>query len=312
MSKRKKGREVNGIVVVNKPIGLSSNQLLQRVKRLFDAQKAGHTGALDPLATGVLPICLGEATKLSQVLLDADKSYRTTATLGEIRSTGDAEGEVVQTRPVPEIPTDLLANVLENFRGEIEQIPPMFSALKLNGKPLYELARTGMSAEEMQAIVEKKRRVISIHELQLEDQRSTELDLFVRCSKGTYIRTLVEDIGEALNCGAYVSMLHRTACGPFNAEQMLTLEELEQHLENDTLDEQLMPIESAVPHWPQVKLEFTEANRMLLGQTVNTSLADQPWVQLWAFDGAVQQMFGIGRVESGVIKAQRLFQLPPF
>jgi len=312
MSKRKKGRAINGIVVVNKPIGLSSNQLLQRVKRLFNAQKAGHTGALDPLATGVLPICLGEATKLSQVLLDADKSYRTTATLGEIRSTGDAEGEIVKTRPVPEISPEQLAQVLEKFRGEVEQIPPMFSALKLNGRPLYELARTGMSADEMQAIAEKKRRVISIHELVLEEQRATELDLFVRCSKGTYIRTLVEDIGEALNCGAYVSMLHRTACGPFNSQQMLTLEELEQHLENDTLDEQLMPIESAVPHWPQVKLEYAEANRMLLGQTVNTSLEDQPWVQLWAFNDAGQQMFGIGRIESGIIKAQRLFQLPPF
>lgn len=312
MSKRKKGRAINGIVVVNKPIGLSSNQLLQRVKRLFNAQKAGHTGALDPLATGVLPICLGEATKLSQVLLDADKSYRTTATLGEIRSTGDAEGEIVKTRPVPEISPEQLAQVLEKFRGEVEQIPPMFSALKLNGRPLYELARTGMSADEMQAIAEKKRRVISIHELVLEEQRTTELDLFVRCSKGTYIRTLVEDIGEALNCGAYVSMLHRTACGPFNSQQMLTLEELEQHLENDTLDEQLMPIESAVPHWPQVKLDYAEANRMLLGQTVNTSLADQPWVQLWAFNDAGQQMFGIGRIESGIIKAQRLFQLPPF
>ena len=312
MSKRKKGREINGIVVVNKPIGLSSNQLLQRVKRLFNAQKAGHTGALDPLATGVLPICLGEATKLSQVLLDSDKAYRTTATLGEIRSTGDAEGEVVQKRPVPEISPVLLAQVLEKFRGEVEQIPPMFSALKLDGKPLYELARTGLSAAEMQEIVEKKRRVISIHELLLEDQRATELDLFVRCSKGTYIRTLVEDIGEALDCGAYVSMLHRTACGPFNAEQMLTLEELEQHLENDTLDEQLMPIESAVPHWPQVRLDLQQANSMLLGQTVNTSLVDQPWVQLWAFSDTIQQMIGIGRIEGGVIKAQRLFQLPPF
>ena len=164
----------------------------------------------------------------------------------------------------------------------------------------------------MREIVEKKRRVISIHELLLEDQRATELDLFVRCSKGTYIRTLVEDIGEALDCGAYVSMLHRTACGPFNAEQMLTLEELEQHLENDTLDEQLMPIESAVPHWPQVRLDLQQANSMLLGQTVNTSLVDQPWVQLWAFSDTIQQMIGIGRIEGGVIKAQRLFQLPPF
>lgn len=312
MAKRKKGRPINGILVVNKPIGLSSNQLLQRVKRLFNAQKAGHTGALDPLATGVLPICLGEATKLSQVLLDADKAYSTTATLGEVRATGDAEGEIVQTRPVPNIAADKLADVLEHFRGEVEQIPPMFSALKLDGKPLYELARTGMSTEEMRAVAEKKRRVIHVHALELEEQRPTELDLFVRCSKGTYIRTLVEDIGESLGCGAYVSRLHRTACGPFHEGQMLTLEELEQQAENGTLDDQLLPVESAVPHWPQVKLDFSQANQMLLGQTVSTGLADQPWVQLWAFDDTGQQMFGIGRIENGVIKTQRLFQRPPF
>lgn len=312
MAKRKKGRAISGIVVVNKPLGLSSNQVLQRVKRLFNAQKAGHTGALDPLATGVLPICLGEATKLSQVLLDADKAYCTTGTLGEIRTTGDAEGEVVQRSDVPEISSATLAQVLAGFRGEVEQIPPMFSALKLDGKPLYELARTGLNTEEMRAIAEKKRRVIRIHELVLEEQRTAELDLFVRCSKGTYIRTLVEDIGQALGCGAYVSKLHRTGCGPFNSEQMLTLEELEQHLENDTLDQQLLPIESAVPHWPQVKLDLNQANTMLLGQSVSTSLEDQPSVQLWAFSETIQQMIGIGRIESGVIKTQRLFQLPPF
>lgn len=312
MAKRKKGRDISGIVVVNKPLGLSSNQVLQRVKRLFNAQKAGHTGALDPLATGVLPICLGEATKLSQVLLDSDKAYRTTGTLGEIRTTGDAEGEVVQRMDVPIISPERLAQVLEKFRGKVEQIPPMFSALKLDGKPLYELARTGLSTEEMRAIAEKKRRIISINELVLEEQRPTELDLFVRCSKGTYIRTLVEDIGQALGCGAYVSKLHRTACGPFNAQQMLTLEELEQHLEDGTLDQQLLPIESAVPHWPQVKLDLQQANTMLLGQTVSTSLEDQPSVQLWAFSETIQQMIGIGRIESGIIKTQRLFQLPPF
>ena len=222
MARGKKGRAVSGILVINKPLGLSSNQVLQRVKFLFGAQKAGHTGALDPLATGVLPICLGEATKFSQLLLESDKGYDTTALLGEIRSSGDGEGDVIATADVPPLTAAEVEAILARFRGEIEQVPPMFSALKLDGKPLYELARQGMSEEEIRAVAEKKRRIITIHELLLLEQRTTELDLSVRCSKGTYIRTLVEDIGQAVGCGAYVSKLHRTLCGPYHAAQMVT------------------------------------------------------------------------------------------
>lgn len=311
MAKQKKGRAVNGIVVLNKPLGLSSNQVLQRVKRLFNAQKAGHTGALDPLASGVLPICLGEATKFSQLLLDSDKAYDTTARLGEIRSTGDAEGEVLQTADVPAISHDALESLLDRFRGEVEQVPPMFSALKMDGKPLYELARQGMSEDEMRAVAEKKRRVITVFELLLNDQRESELDLSVRCSKGTYIRTLVEDIGQAVGCGAYVSRLHRTQCGPFHSGQMVTLEQLEALAEqgDDALDNVLLPPETALPGWPEVALNYAEAGSMLHGQPVKTGLSATPSVQLWAVYPGVRQLIGIGRIEDGLVKAQRLFQI---
>lgn len=311
MAKVKKGRAINGIVVLHKPLGLSSNQALQRVKRLFNAQKAGHTGALDPQASGVLPICLGEATKLSQVLLDADKAYDTTATLGEVRSTGDSEGEIVRQSSVPKFEQNEVLAVLEKFKGDVEQVPPMFSALKLDGKPLYELARQGMTQEQQQAIADKKRRVIQIFELILNQQADATLDLSVRCSKGTYIRTLVEDIGEALGCGAYVSRLHRTACGPFHSGQMLTLEQLEAFAEQglDALDAVLLPPEAAIPDWPKVELAEEDARRLLQGQVINTGFENQAQVQLWTVLSGVNTMLGIGQIDNGKIKTQRLFQI---
>lgn len=311
MARGKKGRAVNGIVVINKPLGLSSNQVLQRVKHLFHAQKAGHTGALDPLATGVLPICLGEATKFSQLLLESDKAYDTTAKLGEIRSTGDAEGEVVKTSSVPVLSAQDVEAVLAQFRGDIEQIPPMFSALKLDGKPLYELARQGMSLEEVQRVAEKKRRIITIYDLRLLEQRADELELSAHCSKGTYIRTLVEDIGNSIGCGAYVSRLHRTLCGPFKADQMWTLEQLEELAAAgvEALDAVLLPMHSAIPDWPAVELTYSEADKMLHGQPVKTGLADSPSVQLWVVRNEVRQMIGIGRVDEGWIKAQRMLNV---
>lgn len=313
MAKAKKGRAVSGIIVINKPLGMTSNHVLQRVKHLFGAQKAGHTGALDPEASGVLPICLGEATKLSQLLLDSDKAYDTTALLGEIRSTGDREGAVLETRPVPELNRLQVLDVLARFTGDIVQVPPMFSALKLNGKPLYELARQGLAAAEQQAIADKKRRTITIFELTLQAQRERELDLSVRCSKGTYIRTLVEDIGLAFGCGAYVSRLHRTACGPFHAGQMHNLAELEALAEqgNAQLDALLLPPASAIPDWPKLMLNEEEARQMLHGQPVKTGLTPQPSIQLWADFSSGPAMIGIGRIEQGLIKAQRLFQIAP-
>ena len=206
-SRRKKGRDISGIIVVNKPYGASSNHVLQQVKTLFNANKAGHTGALDPLATGLLPICLGEATKFSQLLLESDKAYDTTATLGEIRSTGDAEGEVLKQAPIPVLAEDDIEEILTKFRGNVEQVPPMFSALKLDGKPLYKLARKGvMSDEEMRAVAEKKRRTIQINSLVLNEFGTDTIQLSVQCSKGTYIRTLVEDIGEAI--GSEIGRAH--------------------------------------------------------------------------------------------------------
>ncbi|TNC88890.1 MAG: tRNA pseudouridine(55) synthase TruB [Thalassolituus sp.] len=315
MARKKKGRDITGILVVNKPLGLSSNQVLQRVKRLFNANKAGHTGALDPEASGVLPICLGEATKFSQLLLDSDKGYRTTAFLGQVRSTGDKEGEVLEERPVPVFDEDRIEAVLNDFRGDVEQVPPMFSALKMNGKPLYELARQGMSQEEMRAVAEKKRRVIQIHELTLHHATDTTLDLSVRCSKGTYIRTLVEDIGEALGCGAFVQDLHRTHSGPYDESMSHTLEWLESLAEQSgddkgTLDSLLMPAETALPEsWPVVELTVSEAARMLQGQAIKTGLEDCPSVQLWAVESDVRVLTGIGYIENGVIRSQRLLQV---
>ncbi len=200
---------------------------------------------------------------------------------------------------------------MARFRGEVVQVPPLFSALKLDGKPLYELARQGLSAEEAQAIAAKKRRTITIFDLLLQELREHELDLSVRCSKGTYIRTLVEDIGAALGVGAYVSRLHRTACGPFVAAQMYSLAELEQiALQGEqALDALLQPPQNAVPDWPHVRLSLDEARKVLYGQSVKTSLSDAPSVQLWAFENGLEQMLGIGRVEQGLVVPQRLFQI---
>ena len=220
MAKRRKGRAIDGVVLLDKPQGMTSNFALQKVRRLFAAQKAGHTGSLDPLATGVLPICLGEATKFSRYLLDADKGYYTTAKLGDIRTTSDSEGETVLLQAVPDYSDDQIQAVLDQFRGAIDQVPTMYSALKYQGRPLYEYARQGIT-------VERSARPITIHKLELLARRQDELDLQVACSKGTYIRTLVEDIGQALGCGAHVSMLRRYQAGCFELADTVTFEQLE-------------------------------------------------------------------------------------
>lgn len=316
MARKKRGRDVHGIVVVNKPLGLSSNQVLQRVKRLFNANKAGHTGALDPLATGVLPICLGEATKFSQLLLDADKGYQTTATLGEVRSTGDAEGEVLEQYPLPDLNDDLLNSVIQQFIGDIEQVPPMFSALKLNGQPLYKLARQGMTAEEMQAVADKKRRVITIRELALDSYDSQQLDLSVICSKGTYIRTLVEDIGKVLQSGAYVSRLHRTLSFPFTKDHMVGIEQLELVADeqgSEALDQFLLPLEMAIPkQWPTLDLSsehvasIQQGQRLSLSDIANTGHQSSASVQLRAAEINGLPCIGIGRVEDGWLYPSRV------
>ena len=210
MKRSNKRRDVNGIILLDKAIGLSSNAALQEVKRLFNANKAGHTGSLDPLASGMLPICLGEATKVSAFLLDADKRYRVRCRLGVRTTTADAEGEIIEERPIDGIDVARITAVLPRFTGQIEQIPPMYSALKHQGQRLYALARQGIE-------VDRQPRTLFIHELSLLGLENGECTLDVHCSKGTYVRTLAEDIGAALGCGAHVSALRRTGLGPYQA-----------------------------------------------------------------------------------------------
>lgn len=281
MARKRKGRPVDGVVLLDKPQGMTSNFALQKVRRLFGAQKAGHTGSLDPLATGVLPICLGEATKFSRYLLDADKGYYTTAKLGDIRTTSDSEGECVRLQDVPPYQPAEIENVLKDFRGPIDQVPTMFSALKHQGKPLYEYARQGIT-------VDRPSRPITIFKLALTEQRQDELDLTVACSKGTYIRTLVEDIGQSLGCGAHVSMLRRYQAGHFDLQQTVTMEELESMAPNlmrddipeaesewkpiyQEIDQFILPIDALLPDLTKISLKNDDARSILQGQAVKMS-----------------------------------------
>ena len=257
---RKRGRDIDGVFLLDKLQGMSSNDIMQKVKRLFQANKAGHTGALDPLATGMLPICLGEATKFSQFLLDADKRYVVTAKLGERTDTSDAEGQVVETRPV-NVETSQILTALEQFRGDILQVPTMFSALKHNGKPLYEYARAGIT-------VERGARPITIFELNFIEYQAPFLTLEVHCSKGTYIRTLVDDLGEVLGCGAHVTVLRRTAVADYPAEKMMTWDALQALAEQGDLDQHLLPIDTAVSKLPALKLNAEQSKGIGFGQRV--------------------------------------------
>ena len=260
---RVKGRPVSGILLLDKPLGLSSNHALQRVKRLFDARKAGHTGSLDPLADGMLPICLGDATKLSAFLLDADKYYRFRVRLGQTTATGDTEGEILQTRPTDGIDVQQIESVLTLFRGEIEQMPPMYSALKHQGKRLYELAREGVE-------VAREPRTVQIRELTLLAVDLPEFDLQVHCSKGTYVRALATDIGEALGCGAHVTALRRTGVGPYTGYPMYTMDALEAEAQQGmaALDALLLPIDTALAGWPEVRVSADTAFYLKQGQAV--------------------------------------------
>ena len=257
---RKRGRDIDGVFLLDKPQGMSSNDIMQKVKRLFQANKAGHSGALDPLATGMLPICLGEATKFSQFLLDADKRYVVTAKLGERTDTSDAEGQVVETRPV-NVETSQILTALEQFRGDILQVPTMFSALKHNGKPLYEYARAGIT-------VEREARPITIFELNFIEYQAPFLTLEVHCSKGTYIRTLVDDLGEVLGCGAHVTVLRRIAVADYPAEKMMTWDALQALAEQGDLDQHLLPIDTAVSKLPALKLNAEQSKGIGFGQRV--------------------------------------------
>ncbi len=297
--RRKSGRNVRGILLLDKPRGITSNDALQRVKRLYRAQKAGHTGSLDPLADGLLPICFGAATKISAFLLDADKRYWVRIKLGETTTTADSEGEVVSIRPVEGIGEAEIRQALEPFRGEIQQIPPMYSALKHKGERLYKLAREGKE-------VEREPRAVTIHGLELLACDLPEFELDVHCSKGTYVRTLAEDIGEALGCGAHVTALRRTGVGPYDADGMVTLDELEAQAEQgqESLDARLLPLETALAHWPEVRLNPDSTFYMRQGQPVLVPNAPtEGWVRLFGPDGFI----GVGEVlDDGRVAPRRL------
>ncbi|HED52465.1 MAG TPA: tRNA pseudouridine(55) synthase TruB [Gammaproteobacteria bacterium] len=300
--RRVRGRDVNGILLLDKPSGITSNDALQQVKRLFFAKKAGHTGSLDPLASGVLPICMGEATKVSAFLLDADKRYEVRCQLGIKTATADAEGDVISTRPVENYSEAQIESVLEQFRGPIEQIPPMYSALKHEGQRLYKLARQGIE-------VERASRPVDIHALTLTARGDDWLDIFVHCSKGTYVRTLVEDIGEQLGCGAHVSALRRTAVGPYDDDKLVTLEALETLKEQDkhAMDDLLLPIETALTQWPNVNLSADAAFYLRQGQAVLVPRAPTSgWVRLYEGE---HTFLGMGEIlDDGRVAPRRMMK----
>lgn len=302
MSKpRKRGRDIHGVFLLDKPQGMSSNDIMQKVKRIFQANKAGHTGALDPLATGMLPICLGEATKFSQFLLDADKRYLVTAKLGERTDTSDAEGQIVETRDV-NVKTPEILTALERFRGNILQVPTMFSALKYNGKPLYEYARQGIT-------VEREARPITIFELNFIEYNAPYLTLEVHCSKGTYIRTLVDDLGEALGCGAHVTMLRRTAVADYPTEKMLdwhTLQSLAEQQDLSLLDTLLLPMDTAVAKLLALTLNESQTQGIGFGQRIKFDNPNrlQGQVRLFSHEN---RFLGVAVIdENNVIRPQRL------
>lgn len=298
--RQRKGRSVNGVLLLDKPTGISSNKALQQVKTLYRAAKAGHTGSLDPLATGMLPICFGEATKISAFLLDADKRYRFTFQLGVTTATGDTEGEVLQRRDCSAVTQADIERVIPEFKGEIDQIPPMYSALKHNGERLYKLAREGIE-------VERKPRTISIYEIILHSFEGDLVDLEVHCSKGTYVRTLAEDIGEILGCGAHVTRLRRLSVGPYKGE-MFTMESLQALAEQgvDALDQILLSIESGVADWPNVCLGADAAFYMGQGQPIQVPNAPtEGWVRIYD----QQKFIGVGEIQDdGLVAPRRMIQ----
>jgi tRNA pseudouridine55 synthase len=301
---RSRGRDIDGIVLLDKPIGFSSNDALQRVKRLFDARKAGHTGSLDRLASGLLPVCLGEATKISGVLLNADKRYLATFRLGERTTTGDAEGEVLERRPVDSLTRSEVERALARFVGSIEQVPPMHSAIKYQGRPLYKLAHRGIE-------VERQPRRVTIYALDLLDLRGADARVAIRCSKGTYVRTLAEDVGAVLGCGGHVAELRRTGSGPYQDPDMVTLDQLEALARQGlaALDAAILPIESAVRDWPDIRLPEDVAYYLRQGQAVLVPRAPtRGWVRLYGGDA---RFLGVGEVlDDGRIAPRRLFHVP--
>lgn len=299
---RQRGRPITGILLLDKPVGLTSNGALQVVKRLFNARKAGHTGSLDPLASGMLPICFGDATRVSGFLLDADKVYHTGCRLGATTTTGDAEGEVLQERPVPALDADAIEAVLARFRGDIEQVPPMYSALRHEGRRLYDLAREGVE-------VERKARAVTIHALDEVVLDGDRLEFRVHCSKGTYVRSLVEDIGEALGCGAHVTSLRRLAVGPYtDAGQMVSREQLQELFEAgefEAMDALMVSSDTALMQFPAVRVDADSAHYLRHGNPVLVPRAPTEG-RVRIYEG--ETFLGMGEIlDDGRVAPRRLF-----
>ena len=301
---RRPRRAVHGVLLLDKPLGLSSNDALQKAKRLFNAEKAGHTGTLDPLASGLLPLCFGAATKFSQVSLEADKAYRATVQLGVTTTTGDAEGEVLVRREVA-VDGVHMRTACDRFTGPIDQVPPMHSALKHDGKALYEYARAGIA-------IEREARQVIIHRIDIVEGQGDRWTLDVSCSKGTYIRTLAEDIGRALGCGAHLAGLRRTASGALSIDEAITLDALEA-LDQADRDARLLPADALLSDWPVVRLGSEDAARFLTGLRRRLPLPEAPQVRVYGPwpealpDSAEREAFlGAGRVTGGELISTRL------
>lgn len=299
MSKNR-GRAVNGIVLLDKAQGLSSNAALQEVKRLFEAKKAGHTGSLDPLATGVLPLCLGEATKVSQFLLDSDKCYRAGIRLGIRTDSGDSDGEITERRDASAITTAQIEAALDSFKGEIEQVPPMHSAIKVDGVPLYKMARKGVE-------IERQPRQVTVYSLALLSHQGDEIEVDIACSKGTYIRTIADDLGKNLGCGAHIISLRRTGAGSFEEQRCVsieTLREIKDAAGLDGIDEFLIPMDEAVGNLPEVRLPSITANCVKHGQAVLVRhLPAEGLVRLYE----EEHFIGIGCInDDGMVAPRRL------
>jgi len=304
VARRRRGRPVDGILILDKPLGVSSNRALQMVKRLYGAAKAGHTGSLDPLASGVLPLCFGEATKFSQFLLDADKAYQSTFVLGVATATGDAEGEVLTTSDASHITEADVCQALEAFRGEIEQVPSMFSAIKQDGQPLYKLARQGIE-------VERKARKVVIKQLELRAFRGgdrPEVDIYLECSKGTYVRSIAEDLGRVLGSGAHVGALRRTRAGPFSiadSVSMTMLEALKSNGQMAEMDALLLPADTALSGLPLVRLTESGGYYIRQGQPVQVPNAPSDGMVRVALETG--EFLGIGEIlDDGRVAPRRL------
>ena len=299
-SARPKPAIVDGLLLLNKPAGMTSNQALQKVKRLLRAKKAGHTGSLDPAATGMLPLCFGEATKICAYLLEADKTYRVTARLGEQTDTGDADGVVTAVADIPEMQVKDWQAVIDGFRGEIMQIPPMYSALKKDGKRLYELARKG-------EVVEREARPVTIHSIELIESSGTRLVLSVSCSKGTYIRTLVEDIAKAAGTLAHTSRLHRESVGAFRSEDMLDMSGAEQAAIDGPgeLRDRLLPADVALAFWPECEVSRADAERFCGGQAVPSKATGDGLIKVY---DTSRTFLGVGQMgPDGSVQPKRIF-----